>query len=354
MEKVIDKKSIKKSDLITFIKSNYKHRWVYIYLFNNFIYQKKILALPFFISILGEKIRIHQLKLDTVQIPNQIFNEKSVDVLIPTLGRKKELLDVLKDLNNQTVLPKNVIIVEQNSEEGSISELDYLNGNWNFIIKHHFTHQLGACNARNIGLSLIESDFVFFADDDIRFSEKLIEESLVYMYYYNADAITLNCLQENEVELHNRVHQWPTFGTNASISKTKYLDKIRFRMAYEFGYGEDSDFGMQLRNQGCDILYVPFVKMLHLKAPIGGFRFKITKEWGNDEIQPKPAPTVMVYKLKHNTKEQLQSYKTTLFTKFYRRQLINNPLKYYKTFQKSWNQSIYWANYLIKKDSDEV
>jgi GT2 family glycosyltransferase len=30
---------------------------------------------------------------------------------------------------------------------------------------------------------------------------------------------------------------------------------------------EDNDFGMQLRNQGVDVLYLPEPKILHLKAP---------------------------------------------------------------------------------------
>ncbi len=58
---------------------------------------------------------------------------KDIDVLIPTIGRKPFLYDVLKDLSKQTILPKNVIIIEQNPLAGSTSELDYLQDkNWPF------------------------------------------------------------------------------------------------------------------------------------------------------------------------------------------------------------------------------
>jgi hypothetical protein len=57
----------------------------------------------------------------------------------------------------------------------------------------------------------------------------------------------------------------------------------------------DNDFGMQLRNQGVDVLYLPEPKILHLKAPVGGFRTKPKLAWENDEIQPKPSPTVMLF-----------------------------------------------------------
>jgi hypothetical protein len=37
-------------------------------------------------------------------------------------------------------------------------------------------------------------------------------------------------------------------------------------------FGEDADFGMQLRNQGIGILCICLLsEILHLKAPIGGF-----------------------------------------------------------------------------------
>ena len=119
-------------------------------------------------------------------------------------------------------------------------------------------------------------------------------------------------------------------------------------MSYEFGFGEDSDFGMQIRNLGYDILYLPEPEITHLKAPIGGFRSKPVLEWHKDNIQPKPSPTVMLYLILHTTQEQIFGYKTILFFKFYKNQNIKNPYRYFKMFQKQWNQSVFWANQLKK------
>jgi hypothetical protein len=47
-----------------------------------------------------------------------------------------------------------------------------------FNIRHIFTHQTGACNARNLALSHVESEWVFFNDDDNKFSCDLIENVL--------------------------------------------------------------------------------------------------------------------------------------------------------------------------------
>lgn len=120
-------------------------------------------------------------------------------------------------------------------------------------------------------------------------------------------------------------------------------------MGFEFGYGEDSDFGMQLRNIGADVIYFPSPEILHLSAPMGGFRTKPVLAWKYDIVQPKPSPTVMLYKQLHLTDEQIKGYKTILFFKFYKAQTIKNPIKYYKSFQKQWKQSLYWANELITK-----
>jgi GT2 family glycosyltransferase len=148
------------------------------------------------------------------------------------------------------------------------------------------------------------------------------------------------------------VIQSSTFGAGNSFVRRDLLEKVRFNRAFEFGYGEDVDFGMQLRNQGYDILYLPEPSILHLKAPVGGFRTRLVFQWQNDIVQPKPSPTIMLYQILHNTREQTLGYKTILFFKYYRHQRIKNPIHYYRNFQKQWAQSVFWANQL--KQQNEI
>jgi len=350
----LEKNSISTLNLLWFIKSNYRFRWVILYVFHVFIYKKKF---PFisFIKVLFKKPIHCDFSSENISIENTNKVEKpTIDVLIPTLGREKYLYNVLIDLSKQTLLPKKIIIIEQIPEEGAISKLTFLSNNWPFKIDHTLIHQLGVCNARNIALKKVTSNWVFFADDDVRFSNTLLENAFKYIHLYKCKAISLSCLQKGEVETSKFIRQSTTFGSGTSIVKSTNLKNCTFNMAYEFGYGEDADFGMQLRNTGTDILYIPFVSMLHLKAPIGGFRKKISKEWEKEAILPKPSPTIMVYKLKHATKEQLQSYKTTLFIKFFKKQKNKNPFSYYTKMKKAWEISIYWANQLITKNSNAV
>jgi GT2 family glycosyltransferase len=322
--------------------------------FNLFLYERKISLFPLIFSLFYSKRKLDKKVLNTLEIKSskKIIDTEEVDIIIPTIGRKDFLYDILKDFSVQTNLPKKIIIVEQNTNLESISELDYLqNESWPFNIKHIFTHQAGACNARNLALDEIESEWVFMADDDIRIKDSFLKEAFVQIHKFGLNEITFGCYDSGyDFNKKYRNHmQWETFGSGCSIVKRKSLETLKYRKSFEFGYGEDADFGMQLRNKGLDIIYFPEPEILHLKAPVGGFRTKPVLEWQKDIIQPKPSPTVMLYKILHLSKEQINGYKTILFFKFYKLQSIKNPIRYFFYFKKQWNQSEYWANQLKNK-----
>jgi GT2 family glycosyltransferase len=338
--------------LFKFVKQHYKIQWVFLLLFNLMIYERKFLFSPFLFSFFYKNRTKINVDLDNIKVQSsrKVIDQAVIDVIIPTIGRKGYLYDVLKDFSKQTLLPNKIIIVEQNPKEGSISELNYLtNEKWPFEIQHIFTHQAGACNARNLALNQTQSEWVFLADDDNRFEATLLSDIFSKIEKYGNPVVTTSYPQKNEIKKHTRVIQWPTFGAGNSFVRKDILDNVIFNQAFEFGYGEDADFGMQLRNQGHDVLYLPKPEILHLKAPIGGFRTKPVLQWQNDNIQPKPSPTVMLYNILHNSSAQINSYKITLFFKYYRLQKIKNPFKYYINFQKQWKRSVFWANKLNEK-----
>jgi GT2 family glycosyltransferase len=281
----------------------------------------------------------------------KVINKSTIDVIIPTIGRKNYLYDVLKDFSKQTLLPQRIIIVEQSPEIGSTTALDYLtNEKWPFEIQHIFTHQAGACNARNLALKETKSEWVFLADDDIRIEQSFIENTFEKINCFEAKVVTAKCIQKRQDQSFSEVIQWRAFGAGCSFVRKDILNNVKFNIAFEFGYGEDGDFGMQLRNLGFDILYLPESVILHLKAPVGGFRTKTVLQWHKDDIQPKPSPTLMLHNMLHNSKEQINSYKTALFVNYYKLQKIKNPIKYYIHFQKQWERSVFWANELRKQN----
>lgn len=337
-----------KNTLFRFVKQHYKFRWIILLLINLIWYDKKIPLLAAIKCCFYPKINIdNKIQINDINLSNK-DESVSIDVIIPTIGRKSYLYNTLKDLSKQTKLPDNIIVVEQNPEENSITELDFIKEKeWPFNIIHKFIHTTGACYARNLALKEIKSDYVFLADDDIRLDSTVLDETIRFMNNTLCKATTLHCVKPNEVKkLEKPPIQWTSFGSGCSFVKSEVLKNLKFNMKFEHGFGEDQDFGMQIRNKGIDVIYNSNINLIHLKAPIGGFRTTFKFPWENQKIQPKPSPTVMLNKLLNNTNYQLLGYKTILFFKFYKYQNIKNPFTYFKTFKKRWKQSVYWAKTL--------
>lgn len=339
-------------EFFKFTRHHYRMRWIFLLFFNLAIYERKFPIFPFMFSLLYKKRNFNTDQLNNISLESnkKIIESGTIDVLIPTIGRRDYLLDVLNNLESQTHLPKNVIIIEQNPVPGSESDLDFIyNKKWSFNIKHEFIHRSGACNARNIGLRLVESEFTFFADDDIVIENNLLESAIKIFQDTGNEVFLVACHLKSQSILTEVPRQFPVFGAGHAFLKTTCFKELKFNMAFEFGFGEDNDFGMQLRNKGFDILYISTSQILHLKAPMGGFRTKPVLRWHEDEIQPKPSPTVMLFRLLYDTDEQLRGYKTVIFLKGLDKSFFKSPFKRIRTFRQKWDRSIYWANELKKQ-----
>ncbi len=346
--KAVAEKQISNIDFFVFVKEHYKWVWLWFMFLSLCVYEKQFYLLSF-LNALRFKQKSPQTKLEVSNVnSNRVeVSQNNIDVVIPTIGRKSYLYDVLKDLTVQTILPKQVIIVEQNGDKNAGTELDYLKEeSWPFEITHHFTHQLGVCNARNIALKEVKNDWVFFADDDIRLETDLFSESLKMTKQYGVNALNYSCLQPNQKQQFFDCGQTFIFGSGSSFVKASVVKDLEFNKTFEFGFGEDTDFGASIRQSGHDVVFASHINLTHLKAPMGGFRQPIPKLWDNETIQPKPAPTMMLLYENHFTEKQLKGYKLFLFIKLNAKR---NPLKLisnFKKFKNSWNKSVFYANQL--------
>ena len=235
-----------------------------------------------------------------------------------------------------------------------MSELEYIKSEtWPFEIVHHFTHQLGACNARNIALAHVKSDWVFFADDDIRFEKILLYDAIIELNRLKVSALNINCLQPGERTVFSKIKQWGAFGSGTSVVKSEFARNCKFSEAFEHGFGEDIDYGMKLRKSGCDIIYHPDIKIEHLKASRGGFRDVMQpKQSQPGKNASKPSPTMMLLVKRHFNTEMQRGYKLNLFLKFYKKQTVKNPFSYYKMMQKRWKLSEEMSERLQQKIRD--
>lgn len=335
-----------------FVRQHYRMRWTSLLLLNIALFRRKIEILPYVFSIFHSNRKSDRKAFSDIPLESArttVFTGE-VDVMIPTIGRREHLYNVLKDLSAQTHLPKKVVIVEQNADPESVSELDFVKAEkWPFEIDHVFTHRTGACAARNVGLMKTGSEIVFMADDDIRFDSTLIANVIECFRKTGNEVIQVSSPQPNEKVEQGEIIQHAVFGSGSAFLSQKALDGVWFNPGFEYGYGEDKDFGIQLRNKGHDILYVPSLQVLHLKAPMGGFRFKPELQWRHEDPMPKPSPTVMLYMIRNMTPEQVKGYKVVHFFKNYGKSGKINPFTVYRNFQKRWKKSVYWANELAKR-----
>ena len=342
--------SASKSQLFKFVYQHYKTLWCSILLLSLFYYKNQLPLWPY-LTAFGKKKMIN-ISIDLTDIKiieKHKISPDTIDVVIPTMGRPAHLLQVVKDLAAQQLLPKNVIIVEQDPDPRSVTALRVLSEEkWPFRIIHHFIHQTGACNARNLALKEVTSNWVFFCDDDNRIEDHVLTSALKEMNRYGALGLNTAYRQKDEQMIFHFVKQWGTFGSGNGFVSTEMVKKVAFSPIFEHGYGEDADFGMQLRNVGCDIIYHPDIEIEHLKAPMGGFRQKPRLDWEKEIPLPKPSPTVMALALRYYTPEQLKGFKISVFLKYYRKQLIKNPLTYYKIMSRRWTISEEWAAKLQK------
>lgn len=104
----------------------------------------------------------------------------SVSVIIPTFNSEQFILNALECVNNQTVKPDEIIIVDDGSNDGTVKIVeDYMvrNGDKVKIILEK-QENAGAGAARNRALALANGDWISFLDSDDTWHEDKISKVL--------------------------------------------------------------------------------------------------------------------------------------------------------------------------------
>jgi len=328
-----------------FVKQHYKRRWTLILLLCHLIYERRFPLFAFAKAQFSKK-REAIFDIGILQETPAFFAnvDPIYEVIIPTMGRPDYLHDVLNDFSNQNCLPKRIIIIEQNEDPDSQTDLSFLgHQEWPFQIVHQFIYQTGACHARNLAIAMTTAPWVMFFDDDARFNEDTFERIFSAIRDTNAKVLNTAYLQGSDRENQKTYKQWESFGSGCSMVHRDVFTKCSFDRALEHGYGEDSDYGMQIRNAGYDVIYAPQIQIKHLKAPVGGFRKPVKMPWVNEPLSPRPSPQIMYYRLKNTTVEQLRGYKLILGIKLFPHIGSKNPLRHIKIFKKAWALSLQYA-----------
>ncbi len=311
---------------------------------------------------------------------NEIKGKPTVSLVIPTMKRQKYTQLLLEDYKNQTYQISQVVIVDATPKEERDSNY-YKQENFDFKVDVKWQTTKGSCRARNEAIETCTGDYIIFADDDIRIQPNFVENHIRLLQTYNADACNgLDIMAENVhqdlTDLANKLeklgdNRWKV-GATASFSnanscvKREWVTKtIGNDINFDGGYGEDSDYGLRLIKEGAKVLFNPFSANLHLKPPVGGYRWWGTQAkvigkkrkqqpWELDKpvkyIRPVPSPTITYGILKHFKSEQVNEWRNKHFFiyifKAPKKEFIIRLLKYpYKQLQ--FSKSLAYAKRLL-------
>ena len=101
-----------------------------------------------------------------------------ISVVIPTKDRLKSLQRTLESINTQTLLPKEVIIVDSSISKLTYDALPKLPKGITLIIKHT---KPSVCLQRNMGIELSLGKYILLCDDDFEISENYISKLSNYL-----------------------------------------------------------------------------------------------------------------------------------------------------------------------------
>ena len=103
---------------------------------------------------------------------------RDYSVIIPTKNQSIYLEDSINSVLNQTISPREIILINDNSEDDTLQRTEVIFKNRNFKNFKIFNNQvsIGPAKSRNIGIINNKSDFIAFLDSDDYWEKTKIEE----------------------------------------------------------------------------------------------------------------------------------------------------------------------------------
>lgn len=199
------------------------------------------------------------------------IKKKEISIIIPTYEPQEYLEQCLLSLLNQTLsIDKyEILIILNGKKEPYYSKLKKLYKE-NSSIKIFYTEKKGVSNARNLGISLTDTDYIIFVDDDDFVSkhflkglyEKKALDRVVFsntLVFQNNKKVTLDYLGRHFKNKNKNIKQKNLFYHRKQFSNScgKLFPKkiIKCQFDNRFSKGEDSLFMAELSFYIKDISY---------------------------------------------------------------------------------------------------
>lgn len=196
-------------------------------------------------------------------------------LIIATLGRKKELLELIESIKNSDYETNNleIIIVDQNEKgflDKELSKFENLN------IKHIHSDIKGLSYNRNIGLSYASGDIICFPDDDCKFYENTLNEVSNILLSSNID-FCMGQIYDRETKKdvikkwskkEFKVNRFNSYFINSSITmfiKKEYILNFdeNLGVGARFGSCEDADLIYRILENKAEGIYTPKIELWH-------------------------------------------------------------------------------------------
>ena len=217
-----------------------------------------------------------------------------VSVIIASYNRFKYIKSLLEQLNEQTLLPLQVIVVDQSETKYKIFKQDF-----RYELIHIRTCTKGPCIARNIGADYTMGDVLIFLDDDVSCLNNFIEEITIPIKFGQKAVCGLVLNEDGTCNMNKfgdylkvdrpffkKLTSSPSCQQNGiSFSIAMGCSAITKSLFYEIGKldeffdpngaGEDRDISFRILLSGNQIVYRGSAQVKHLKSIKGGRRDRI-------------------------------------------------------------------------------
>ena len=198
----------------------------------------------------------------------------SVSLVISVWNRLDDLRENLAAIRAQTVAPLEVIVVDNDSKDGTPEMVQDEFPEVQLIRIAH--SDFGACTTFNIGFASARGEWIGILDDDVILPEDWIEKMLEETRRHPDDiAVFSSRVEEPEMpewflesagQLTARYMS--TFRGCASLARADRLRACGFYDEVLFIFGNERDLTARFLNRGWRVYYVPSVRVWH-KAPFG-------------------------------------------------------------------------------------
>lgn len=192
---------------------------------------------------------------------------KKISIIIPSYNRLMDLQRCISSILSQDYKDYEIIVVDNNSTDGTIIWLKDLKSKLKNRLKIIFNNNnIGASEARNQALRIVKSDYVLFLDSDAELKTKQVITNMINILGADSSIgqlgaeiinhkIRLGKSERNEDGLFSwvdNVHMENVdyVPTSNCVMKTSVIKKLGgFDPYYIYGY-EDNDLGWRVRKSG--------------------------------------------------------------------------------------------------------